>query len=422
MNGRVWIAGASLVAITACKPDTPNNASAASAGRGATGAGPATAGSTSSAATAAPGRGRGGRGGSSITLATSDITTVQPTTIEAVTPISGDLHPIETVDVRSRLEGDLDAVLVREGDIVRSGQLLARFQSTEQESAQRSAEADRAAAQSDLANAQWNAEQSTKLFKAGAIAERDDKAAQQALASTRARLAAADARLRSTAIVVRDTRVLSPTTGIVNKRVVENGEHVPRGGTMFTIVRNDVLELVAAMPARDASTVRLGQLVRFVADGRSLTGRVARVSPTIDPVTRSVTVYVQIPNPSGTLRGGTFATGQVISQTFTNVLALPRDAVHQSQTGPGLFVYRIAGKSIEVTPVKIGVVDGRLGVTQIVDGLQAGDRVVTGNVGSLGRGMQVIIAGGDSDRIRGQPGTGQPGGARSGGRGRAGKP
>ncbi len=418
MIGRVWITIVCLTATLACKSEAPADAAAAATGRGGVSSDTSstTRGASGTAASSGPaGRGaagaRGGRGAAILTLAATDVTTVQPTTIEDVTAISGDLHPIETVSVRSRLEGDLDAVLVREGEVVQTGKLLARFQSSEQESAQRSAEADRAAAKSDLANAQWNAEQSAQLFKAGAISQRDDMAAQQALVSAQARVAAADARLRSTALAVRDTRVVSPTAGVVDKRLVENGEHVARGATMFSLVRNDVLELVAAMPSREATTVRTGQDVRFIADAKAFTGHVARISPTIDPVTRAVTVYVQIPNASGALRGGTFATGQVITNTIRNVLAVPRDAVHQSQAGEGKFVYRIAGRAIDVAPVKTGVVDEHLGVVEVVDGLNAGDRIVSGNVGSLGRGMQVTIVGEDTGR----------GGARGGRRG-AGSP
>jgi membrane fusion protein (multidrug efflux system) len=423
MNGKAWVLAAMAIVVSGCKPETPSDAAAAPANPGAR---PTTAEDSTTKKTAAGGGGGGGRGrpASAITLAAADVTVIQPTTIEDVTPISGDLRPIETLAVRSRVDGVVDAVLVREGQVVRAGQLLARFESSEQESDQRSAEADRAAAQSDLANAQWNAEQSTKLFKAGAISEHDDKATQQALVSAQARLAAADARLRSMAIGVRDTRVLSPTAGVVDKREVEQGEHVTRGATMFSVVRNNVLELTAAMPARDAGAVRVGQLVRFTADGKSMTGTVARVSPTIDPVTRSVTVYVDIPNPTGAIRGGTFATGQVVSQTINNVLALPRDAVHQTQAGDQ-YVYRIVDKNIDVTPIKTGVTDERLGLIQIASGLEAGDRVVTGNVGVLGRGMQVNIAGNDSGRSgdRGPGATTKArSGGRSGGRGRANKP
>lgn len=415
------------VALAACNRDTPNDAAAATAGRGGT--------SSGGTGQSAPG-GRGGqtgggtgrgRGPSSITLASTDITVVQPITIEDVTPISGDLRPIETVDIRSRLEGNIDKVYVREGEVVHQGQLLARFESSDQESTRRSAEADRASAEADVATAQWNAEQSAKLLKAGAISERDDKVAQQTLASAKARLAATEARLRTSDISLRDTRILSTTNGIVDKRLIEAGEHVLRGAALFSVVRNDMLELVAAMPARDANSVRVGQTVRFTADARQYTGHVARLSPTIDPVTRSVTVYAQVPNSNGELRGGTFATGQVVSQTIPNVLAIPRDAVHQRQGTGESYVYRIVNKTIDVTTVKLGVTDERLGVTQIVEGLEAGDRIVSGNVGTIGRGMQVSIAGGDSsagERQTGRLGGGNGGrGGRTKGQGRGtGKP
>jgi RND family efflux transporter MFP subunit len=381
----------------------------------------AAGGSTQAGRGGSPGqRGAGGRGGQTLTLAESDVAVVKPTTIEDVAAISGDLHPIETVSVRARIEGDLDAVSVRDGQTVRAGQVLATFDASEQQSNQKSAEADRASAQADLANAQWNAEQSARLFKAGAIADRDNKAAQQAVTSAQARLAATEAKLRSTAITVRDTRVIAPTTGVIEKRLVENGEHVSRGTTMFTIVRNDVLELVAAMPARDAGAVRVGQSVRFIADGKDFAGRVARVSPTIDPVTRAVTVYVEVPNPSGAIRGGTFATGQVISRTVSNVIAIPRDALHQAQDGVTQYAYRIQGDLIELASVRTGVVDERQNLVEITDGLKAGDRIITGNVGNLGRGMKVSILG--SEGRRGQGANGGNGGARRGAGRRGGTP
>jgi RND family efflux transporter MFP subunit len=379
-----FLAAAGVLA--ACgKSDTPPDAAAAQAG-----------GST------APAPARGGRGATTLTLAASDVAVVRPTTIEDVAAISGDLHPIETVIVRSRIEGNLDAVSVREGDVVHPGQLLARFDGDEQEAALKSAEADRVAAQSDLANAEWNAEQSAQLFKAGAISEQANKTAQQAVVTMKARLAAADSRMRSTSTVVRDTRVVAPTAGIVSTRDVESGEHVSRGTTMFTIVRNDMLELIAAVPARAAGTVRVGQAVRFVADGRDFGGRVARMSPTIDPTTRAVTVYVEVPNPSRSIRAGTFATGQVVSRTVSNVLAIPRDAVHYTADGGSRYAYRIVNDAIEFASVRTGVTDDRLGLVEIVDGLQAGDRIIVGNVGNVGRGMRVSIVGGEAAR-RGGP-------------------
>ena len=364
----------------------------------------------------ASGRG-GGRPIPSITLAASDVAAATVQSIEEGTAITGDLEPIETIEVRSRLEGDLVGVYAREGQYVNEGQVLARFDAAEQESAQRSAEADRASARTDLSTAQWNAEQSAELFKAGAIAERDYKVAQQAVESARARLAAAEARVRTSSIAARDTRVLAPTSGTIDKRNVEDGERVSRGTSMFTMVRNDRLELAAAVPARQANSVRVGQAVHFTANGSAFDGRVARVSPTIDPASRSITVYVEVPNSGGQLKGGTFATGRVVSRTLSNVLTVPVPAIRQSQEGGHPFVYRIEGRLVGIAPVQLGVVDDRLGKVEIISGLAAGDRVIVGNVGTLGRGMQVQILGTEERSGVSGAGRGAEGGAAGAGRG-----
>lgn len=371
-------------------------------------------------------RGGGGGGGAreggrpipSITLAPGDVAIVGRETLEEGTPITGDLRPIETVDVRAKLEGDLIGVFVKEGQVVSSGQLLARFEGSEQESARKSAEAERAAAQTELSMAQWTYDQNKELFTAGAIAERDYKVSQQALESARAKLAASDAKLHSSSVASRDTRVLAPTAGVIQTRSVENGERVSRGTSMFTLVRNDVLELAAAVPARQANSVRVGQEVHFAADGKSFDGRVARVSPTIDPASRAITVYVEVPNSKGLLKGGTFATGRVVSRELNNVLTIPQAAIRQSQEGGHPFVYRVDGRTVAIAQVQLGVIDERLGKAEVLDGVAAGDRVIVGNVGTLGRGMQVIMLGNEERR----PGQGRAGGQGRGSRGRTGGP
>jgi membrane fusion protein, multidrug efflux system len=384
----------------ACSKDAAGSAAGGDGVRGGTAAQQGRPAGGGGADAARGASGAGGRSAPSITLAATDVATVAPTTIEDGVALTGDLHPLETIDVRSRIEGDLTAVYVREGEAVRAGQLLASFEASTQESSRASAEADRVAANAELANAQWTLEQNESLFKAGAIAERDLKTSQQAVITARARLAAAVARLRASGNEARDTRVVAPASGVVEKRLVDGGVHLARGAPMFTIVRSGTLELAAAVPARQATAVRTGQVVHFVADGRRFDGKVARVSPTIDPATRSVTVYVQIPNPGNTLRGGSFATGRVVSRTLTNALAIPTAALRQGQEDGKPFVYRIDGKTLNVAPVQVGVVDEQQGIAQITEGLQAGDKIVVGNVGTLGRGMQVTIAGTERQQTR----------------------
>lgn len=342
-----------------------------------------------------------------MTLAPTDVSIVRTASIVDGVPITGNLRPIETVAVRARLEGDLEGIYVREGDYVRNGQLLARFESTEQVSGLQSASADRAAAEGDLATAEWNLKQSEDLFKAGAIAEGELRVARNAVGTARARLAAANSKVRSSSSSNRDTRVLAPTAGTVEKRLVENGEHIARGAQMFSVVRNDILELAAAVPEKLANSVAPGQSVEFLANGRSFTGRVARVSPTVDPLSRSVTVYVQVPNANGLLKGGTFATGTVLARTIANAITVPTSAVKQTVSGKPL-VYRIENGSLDTATVEVGVRDDHNGIVQVVTGLKAGDSVVSGNVGSLGKGMKVQIVSANGDRGRGGSAPGAP--------------
>lgn len=388
------------VLLAACG-DKPDSAAAAPARDGATrdgatrGGARGAAGAGGAGAPGAPGAGGGRRGASTVMLAATDVATAARGPIEAGVPVTGDLRPIETIDVRARLEGDIQSVAVREGQRVAAGQLLAAFEPSAQQSDRASAEADLASARNELSTAQWNADQAAELFKAGAIPERDQRAAQQGVVAARARVAASTARLRASSIVARDTRVVAPGTATVEKRLVAPGEHVARGTPMFTLVRSDVLELSAALPARQAGDVRPGQTVHFTVDGRRLDGRVARVSPTVDPATRAVTVYVQVPNPNGLLKGNSFATGRVVSRTVNEALLIPTAAVRQSPDEGKPFVYQITGDHLTRTPIELGIVNDEQGMAEVMGGLSEGARVVTGNVGTLGTGMKVQVLGGD---------------------------
>ena len=340
-----------------------------------------------------------------IGLGPNDVLEVSRGTIESATPINGDLKPIEEIIVRARVEGNLTGVYAREGQRVGRGQILARFDNATQESDRVSAVAERDAAGSDVTNAQWDFDQSQELFKAGAIPERELRASEQALAVARSRLAAAEARLKAASQGNADTRVVAPTTGVVSTRNVDEGEHVVRGATLFTVVRNDVLELEAAVPARLSENITAGQIVRFSAAGRQLEGRVARVSPTINPANRSVTLYIQVPNRDGTLKGNTFATGRVIGRTVTNAIVIPTAALRQSQQSAIPFVYRIADDVVQHAPVTLGVVDEGRGIAEVVQGLNDGDRIIVGNIGALGAGMRVSIISTERGRERGVTGA-----------------
>jgi RND family efflux transporter MFP subunit len=413
--GHALLVGAALLSLAACGD---KGASAATTGApGAPGAG------------GGPGGAGGGNRRPPLVLAASDVAEVTRGSIEAGIPLSGDLRPMQTVVVRARLEGDLTGVYVRPGQAVSRGQLLAQFEPNIATSDRRSAEAERASARTEVSTAQWNLDQTRELFRAGAVAEREVRVGEQAVAAARARLAATEARVRATSESEADTRVLAPMAGIVESRAVEGNERVTRGAELFTLVRGDRLELAASVPERLASGLRAGQAVRFATPGRTFDGTVARISPTIDPATRAVTVFVEVSNPGGALRGNTFVTGRAVGRTVNDALLVPTTALRQAQeqagaasgTGSNSFVYRLRGQVVERAPVNLGLVDEAAGIAEVVDGLQAGDRVIVGNVGAVGQGTTVQILGGERGRGQAAGGTGAGGtGAGASGAGAAG--
>jgi RND family efflux transporter MFP subunit len=352
-------------------------------------------------AAAGPGGGGARNRPNSVTLAETDIATVKKQPIQAGWPITGNLEPLERVEVRARLEGDIDDVFVREGQKVSVGQLLARFRAVTETSDAKSAEADVASASTDLETARWNLDQTRDLFKEGAVAERDVKTAEQVASAANARLAAAQARLSTTTTTLTDTRVVAPLSGTIETRTIAPGEHVNRAAALFTLVRTDVLELAATVPGRAADEVTTGQAVRFVAGGRSYEGRVARVSPTITPVSRSVTIYTQVPNPTGFLKGGTFASGEVIIRTVPDALIVPLTAVHQTPDKQS-FIWQIREGALRRAIVTVGITDETQGIAQVVSGLATGDSVLVGNVGTVGEGMKANIVGAAGPRGSGR--------------------
>ena len=111
-------------------------------------------------------------------------------------------------------------------------------------------------------------------------------------------------------------------------------------------------------------------------------------------------------------------TGRIVARTIDGTVIVPTSAIRYGQQQNAPFVYRIANETVEHQLVQLGIVDEANGIVQVTSGLEAGDRVIVGNVGAIGRGVKVRIAGstGDPSRRSGAvDGSGRRGG-RTGGR------
>jgi RND family efflux transporter MFP subunit len=153
-------------------------------------------------------------------------------------------------------------------------------------------------------------------------------------------------------------------------------------------VRTNPLRIRLTVPEQFISSVALGQPVTFDVDayaGRQFAGKVKYVSPALQADQRALTVEAVVPNPSGDLKPGMFATARIERQTRTPGLMVPASAVQTTAGTSRVFV--VAGDKVEERIVTLGQQAGDL--VEIATGLKAGERVATQNLGRLADGARV---------------------------------
>jgi RND family efflux transporter MFP subunit len=185
-----------------------------------------------------------------------------------------------------------------------------------------------------------------------------------------------------------DTLVVAPVDGAVSQRQVSPGEYLGAGAPMATLVRIHPLRLRVAVPEREASGVRVGQLVRLTIDGDPTvyTGRVVRLAPIVQELNRTLTVEAEVPNERGQLRAGAFARADIVTEAAQPVVTVPASSLVVFAGVEKVLVVR-GGKTAEVR-VQTG---RRLGEEiEILEGLKRGESVVD-KPGNLTGGQAVSV-------------------------------
>jgi RND family efflux transporter MFP subunit len=265
---------------------------------------------------------------------------------------------------------------------------------------QQSAEVKVARAALDLAKIEFD--RSTRLVENGDISrsEYDQKMIsynsaqaryQAALDAVNQQLALVEQQRSALALArktVLDTLVRAPISGAVKEKSVSRGTYLPVNGKIVTLVKINPLRLRADIPAYAAASVRTGQIMNLKVEsfpGRSFTGRVVRIGPSLNEQTRALTVEAEVANPRNELRPGMFVTAQLIMAKEAPAVMIPQRAV--VSTGDLAKVYVIEnGRAVERT-VKTGAVDGEL--IEIVEGVKDGEIVALDNHDKLQTGIAV---------------------------------
>jgi membrane fusion protein (multidrug efflux system) len=201
-------------------------------------------------------------------------------------------------------------------------------------------------------------------------------------------LQAARARVALANKAFADTVVRAPFNGVVAQRLVSVGDYVTKGTKVAVVVRVNPLRVQLTVPEQFISAVSVGQAVGFVVDAyadRQFEGRVKYVSPALAVDQRALTIEATVPNPSGELKPGLFATARIEQQEKTPGILVPTAAVQTSGGTSRAFV--VNGDHVEERVVSIGQTVGDL--VEVTKGLKAGDRVATTNVAQMVDGVKV---------------------------------
>ena len=312
----------------------------------------------------------------------SDLISAELRQMAPTVQLSGTLRPWREATVKARVAGELQALSVREGDTVKTGQIIGRIDAADYRARLAGSEADVAAAQAALVVAEKNHATQESLLAKNFISPNAFDATVGNRDAAKARLDAARAAADVGRKALADTTLVAPMDGIVSARIVQAGERVPVDGRIVTISDISRLELAAGVPAGEAARLAVGADITLHVEGLddvSINGRIDRINPAAAPGSRSIELYAVIDNREGRLRGGLFAQGQVAAGAAQQRVAVPASAVREE--AGDLVLYVLAGDKLQRRQVKTAI--AQAGWVAVTEGLAFGERVVRYNLGPL---------------------------------------
>ncbi len=295
----------------------------------------------------------------------------------------------ESIEITPRISSVVTRVAFQEGQLVQKGDLLIELENSE-------ILAGLAVAQASLSESTSIYNRSKALIDTQAISASSLEQLQAAMQVNRAEVEAAKARLAH-------TMIRAPFTGRVGLRRVSPGGFVDTATIITTLDDTDTIKLDFSIPETFLTSVAEGMgiaALSLVYPDRTFVGKVASIDTRLDPVTRSVQVRAIIPNPDGALKPGMFMTVS-LQRDRGEVLVAPEEAIVPERDNQYVFLVH------EGVAEKRAVVLGRRvpGFVEIVDGLSAGDTVITEGTHKVRDGSQVEVLNQQASESTGQATT-----------------
>lgn len=303
----------------------------------------------------------------------AEVITVKTQTLDKKISAVGNLRANESIMLRPEQGGRIEQIMFTEGEKVTAGKPLFKLDSSIY-----LAELKEAQARVQLSRTDYNRAKSLLSKKVGSVQERDSTLAQ--LRVNQAQEALAQARLDKMTIT-------APFTGYTGLRLVSPGDYVNQGADLVELTDLSTLKLDFRVPEIYLAELQPGRNLEIKVDalpGQIIKGQVYAVSPSADSNAHNIEVRAEIPNENSTLRPGLFAQVDILVDQQTSVV-IPEQAI-VPQDGM-FFVMKVVDGKVEMSPVTMG--QRRPGVVQIVEGLNAGEVLITAGQIKLFPGMPV---------------------------------
>ena len=308
----------------------------------------------------------------------------------------------QDIRIIPRVEGYLLGVYVKEGDKVKTGQLLFRIDDATYRAAMESANANVQMMTAALGKTQLEYDGKRTLHDKKIISDFELSLAESDLSVAKANLAAAKAALTSASNDLSYTEIRSPSDGVIGKIPYRKGDLV--GPTMqdgltivadnqqmrvyFSMTENRVMEYISEYKSLDEAVKNMPELKLMLLNGRfyDQTGHVESISGVIDEQTGAVSVCAKFDNASGMLLSG--GTGKIVMPTaLVGAIVIPQEATYNIQDK--VYVMKVVDGKAVSTMIKVeNLTDGKSYV--VTDGLKVGDVIIAKGAGFVREGTMVV--------------------------------